>query len=132
MLAAVIVAVVVGIVVSTGKVDAPSTSEVITTVPPVDSFLAVVPTPSGVTISAVAGGYSVAIPTVVGASSFIVAPVGGAAEPMTVTAADLPVLLSGDAATGCVTVQAVGSGGRVSRQVGPFCAQPAVQTAPTG
>ena len=120
-----IVAVVVGILASTGDDKAPATSAASTTVPPVDSFLDVVPTPSGATISAVAGGYSVAIPAVAGASSFIVTPVGGTAEPVTVAAADLPLVLSGEAATGCVVVQAVGTGGRVSRQAGPFCAQTA-------
>ena len=131
VLAAAILAVVVGIVVSSDDSD-PSTSDVATTAPPVDSFLDVVPTPSGVTIAAVTGGYSVAIPAVAGAASFIVTPVGGAAEPMTVAAADLPVVLSGDAATGCVTVQAVGSGGRVSRQAGPFCAQASTETTSAG
>ena len=122
-LAVAVIAVVIGVLVSTGDDDAPATSAVSTTVPPVDSFLAVVPVPSGVTIAAVAGGYEVAIPSVTGASSFIVTPVGGTAKPLTVAATDLPLLLAGESATGCVTVQAVGSGGRVSRQAGPFCAQ---------
>ena len=123
-----VIAVVIGILVSAGDDGAPAESAVSTTVPPVDSFLAVVPVPSGVTITATSGGYEVAIPPVTGASSFIVTPVGGTAESLTVAAADLPLVLSGESATGCVTVQAVGSGGRVSRQAGPFCAQ----TAATG
>jgi hypothetical protein len=68
------------------------------------------------------GTFRVAVPPQPGAVGYEIQRTGETADVLTVAVADLPVTLDGSGAGNlCVVVRAVGPGGRVSRDGGPFC-----------
>lgn len=92
------------------------------TVTPTDPFLAVVATPADVSVTAAESEFIVDIAPVSGAISYLVTPVGGSIEAVTVAAGSLPARIPATGADHlCVVVQAIAEGGRVSRDGGPFC-----------
>ena len=90
---------------------------------PPDTFFQPLATPSGVGVTAIGDGtFRVAVPPVPGAGAYEIQRTGDATDVATVVGADLPLTLDGKgAARLCVVVRAVGPGGRVSRDGGPYC-----------
>ncbi|MFT3852342.1 MAG: protein kinase [Ilumatobacteraceae bacterium] len=124
VLAVVAVAAVIVAIAIAGGGDPPATTTattVVTSRPP-DTFFTPLAMPAGVTVvTAGDGTFTVSVPPVAGARSYEIEPANGG-EPVTVAADQLPATVDGQgASTLCVTVRALGSEGRVSRDAGPFC-----------
>jgi serine/threonine protein kinase len=127
---AAVVAVGVGIAIArSGSDDAvgPAATTTVAGQRPPDTFFEPLAVPSGVAVTPGADGtFRIDIPPVAGAGGYEVQRAGGdpasASAVVTVGASDLPLTLDGEGAAHlCVVVRAVGSGGRVSRDGGPFC-----------